>query len=517
MYKVCFVDDEVINHKLLENLVDWQALGFVIAGTATDGVEALELAQQVHPDLMFLDIKMPRMDGMECIRRLREIDTGMQIVLVTAFSEFEYAQKAIAYQVTEYLLKPVGRADINAVTEKVKKLLDERGQKPGSGSLQKEYRQSRLSLLLQQALQETHAGNLQQEAVYEDLLHEPVSIFDFYLYEASGKKADSSVRKLFQEELQQIFHRAGIEIYCVVPYKNERLLVMTAVVSEKDAVFASALQYARHQQHELDCYSFHHAFHRYNWKTCLAQLAEAARAGFYRSEGSVYYYEYLAPFSAAQTIQESVDGIISGSFEQLDDLALLSYLDRKFVWAAEDRIRPAVLVDFCINLLVALKLKLKDSFSFDTFPILRCIDLEELQGVQKTCRLQYLMNSWIADMFVQLRQQMQTVSKGQALVIQANAFAKNHFGRSAFSVMEVASAVGLSKNYFVTVYKEETGENFWDYVTVLRMDEAKRLLATTDYTNAVISQMVGYESEYHFLRKFKKLVGQTPNQYRKNR
>lgn len=517
MYKVCFVDDEIINHKLLENLVDWQALGFVIAGTATDGIEALELAEQVHPDLMFVDIKMPRMDGMECVRRLREVHTDMQIVLVTAFSEFTYAQKAIAYQVTEYLLKPVGRAEINAVTEKVKNLLDERGRKPESGELRKEYRQNRFSLLLQQAMQEIHGGNLQSEAVYEDLLHEPMSLFDFYLYEATGKKVDSMVRKLFQEELQHIFKRAGVEVYCALPYKNDHLLVLTAVCSEKDAVFLPAQQYAVHQQYELDCYSFYHALHRYNWKDCLQLLVASARAGFYRSKGEVCFYESLPPFSAVQTIEESVDGIISDSFQQLDDVILLGYLERKFAWAAEDGVRPAVLVDFCINLLVTLKLKLKNSFSFDTFPILRCIDLEELQGVQKASRLQYLMNSWLGDMFVQLRQQMQTVSKGQALAIQAHAFAKNNFGRSAFSVMEVANAVGLSKNYFVTVYKEETGENFWDYVTALRMEEAKRLLTATDYTNAVISQMVGYESEYHFLRKFKKLVGQTPNQYRKNR
>lgn len=128
MYKVCFVDDEILDFEMLEKLVGWKAGGFEIAGTATDGLEALELFEAVKPDLIFIDIQMPVMDGLECIRRIRGKDKQVFIVIISAYEEFEYAQKAISYGVNDYLIKPVGRIALNEIVRKIKAQLDERNQ-----------------------------------------------------------------------------------------------------------------------------------------------------------------------------------------------------------------------------------------------------------------------------------------------------------------------------------------------------------------------------------------------------
>ena len=83
-------------------------------------------------------------------------------------------------------------------------------------------------------------------------------------------------------------------------------------------------------------------------------------------------------------------------------------------------------------------------------------------------------------------------------------------------VQQVASHVGLSKNYFLTIFRQEMGQRFWDYVTGLRMERAKQLLRETDKTVYEISIMVGYESEYHFSRKFKQIIGMKASEYRRN-
>ena len=113
MYKVCFADDEIMNHQ--EKLVDWEKYGFEIV----DGVEALQLYEEQKPDLFLIDIKMPCMDGLECAKLIREADS-IKIVIVSAYSEFTYAQKAIQYGVQDFVVKPISRIVLNNLVEKIR-------------------------------------------------------------------------------------------------------------------------------------------------------------------------------------------------------------------------------------------------------------------------------------------------------------------------------------------------------------------------------------------------------------
>ena len=88
MYKVCFVDDETINYQLFEKMVPWEEKGFQIVGTAADGLEALQMYERLQPDLIFMDIQLPLLDGLECVRCIREENQDVQIVIVSAYSDF---------------------------------------------------------------------------------------------------------------------------------------------------------------------------------------------------------------------------------------------------------------------------------------------------------------------------------------------------------------------------------------------------------------------------------------------
>jgi YesN/AraC family two-component response regulator len=97
-------DDKLIVHDLL-HIVDWKSLGFEVVATAHNGKQGLLKYEELMPDVIFSDIRMPIMGGLEMINQIREKDNNVKIVLLTAYGEFGYAQQAIGFGVCEYILK----------------------------------------------------------------------------------------------------------------------------------------------------------------------------------------------------------------------------------------------------------------------------------------------------------------------------------------------------------------------------------------------------------------------------
>ena len=107
---VMIVDDEKLAIEDLSTIVDWDALGFEIVATACNGRQALGKFNQFRPQVVFTDIKMPYMDGIELIGRLRELDSQVKILMLTAYEDFSYAKSAIQFGITDYIIK----SEINA-------------------------------------------------------------------------------------------------------------------------------------------------------------------------------------------------------------------------------------------------------------------------------------------------------------------------------------------------------------------------------------------------------------------
>lgn len=106
MYTVALIDDEHIIVEGLRRVMPWETLGCTVAGTAADGAAGLELIRRIKPDIVFTDIRMPNMDGLAMIAAVKSEFPRMQIAVLTAFRDFDYAQRAMHLGVCRYLLKP---------------------------------------------------------------------------------------------------------------------------------------------------------------------------------------------------------------------------------------------------------------------------------------------------------------------------------------------------------------------------------------------------------------------------
>ena len=107
MLKVIIADDEKLICRLVQALADWELLGMEVVGTAENGLEALTLIEALEPDILITDIRMPGCNGLELIRQAKERRPELEIVIISGYAHFEYAQSAIKYGVGNYLLKPI--------------------------------------------------------------------------------------------------------------------------------------------------------------------------------------------------------------------------------------------------------------------------------------------------------------------------------------------------------------------------------------------------------------------------
>ena len=124
MYRVLVVDDEAIIREGIKCLFDWEKIGYVIAGEAANGEQALQKILTLEPDVVLMDIRMPGLTGLEVIHRVREAGFGGKIIILSGYTDFKYAQEAIRYGVQYYLTKPIDEDELFKILDSIRKQLD---------------------------------------------------------------------------------------------------------------------------------------------------------------------------------------------------------------------------------------------------------------------------------------------------------------------------------------------------------------------------------------------------------
>ncbi len=123
-YTVLVVDDEEEIREGIIRKIEWERYGFQIVGSAGNGSDALEIAENLQPDVVMTDVMMPFMDGLELGERIIRINPEVKLLVFSGADEFEYAQKALRIQAVEYILKPIDAKELGETLTKIKETLD---------------------------------------------------------------------------------------------------------------------------------------------------------------------------------------------------------------------------------------------------------------------------------------------------------------------------------------------------------------------------------------------------------
>lgn len=126
MLKVLLVDDEEIILKCMVETIDWESIGFEVIAQASDGKTGLELYKKYQPDIIIADICMPQMSGLELAQEVRRLSSETEFIILTAYSDFEYAKQAIDFSVASYQLKPIKNSDLISILLNLKAKIEKR-------------------------------------------------------------------------------------------------------------------------------------------------------------------------------------------------------------------------------------------------------------------------------------------------------------------------------------------------------------------------------------------------------
>ena len=229
MYRAYMCDDEMWILLSLKNLIDWQEEGFVFCGEATDGIKAWERIRNLKPDLIFSDIKMPGMDGIELAKKIRKEEIPAEIVIISGYSDFPYARAAMQHGCTDYLLKPIDEEELLECVRRVRQRLDERNpdaqeaEKSGLSGAEEGYRSdARILKEMQKYVQENYRTVTQQQlaehfhmsvsAVSQMFKRRAGKAYSDYLLEIRINRAEELLR-LTNASVEEIAEQVGYNDY----------------------------------------------------------------------------------------------------------------------------------------------------------------------------------------------------------------------------------------------------------------------------------------------------------------
>nr|WP_145402314.1 response regulator [Paenibacillus xylanexedens] len=529
MYKVMIVEDEMLVRIGLKNSVEWSKFGLEVTADFPDGLAAWDYYEREKPDVVITDISMPRMDGMELISNIRKQDKHTRVVVLSCLEEFELARKALALDVSSYILKlTMTEEEIEQVLTGVREELDQQ--------------QSQVNV---QGRTDSATPDMElvKEKMFKDFMFYRIfSTDEFARFVTESNLRLSPVRLVvcvmevdryfslkerFRDEHGHLVKMSLLNILSEIMsgYKrgeavqiNDRhyaLVLHFADMLSEQAIVQEIRQLLDHIQNTIRHYfnstvSFGVSSVNGGYDSLPRQYAEAQRAlqrKFITGPGQQHQGSDRADRSGVLARVEQIR-------QHTDIRELLSPLKQKEYDAFLDEIEGGMCEDrktLEITIYQFVQWINTHVYDHNNEKTLLLSMTEKLE----TCDTMPDMLDQIViymDSLVELiRKRLQMSDE----ITRAIEYIKRHYTEN-ISLQMVADYVGLSQGYLSNLFRKELQITYIDYVNRYRIERAKELLAQSQMRSSDVPALVGFSPEYtYFSKVFKKITGLNPNEYRR--
>ena len=521
--KVLIVEDEYRIGMLIRKLIRWDDFDMECQGMAEDGEKALEAIRAEKPDVVITDIRMPKIGGLDLICMAKELYDDIRFIVISGYKEFEYAHRALQYEVDGYLLKPINENELNDTLRKIyeklrtdeKKSLEQQRLAEAVEKSQKIIKRDFLRNIIEERDEQE---NEETEVVLRGDIYRGIDIkLDYMDVHRSDRKQDRMTVEKISSIVEDILSRTAEEvlicekealhIYCLFNYNDSRTKEIRNCINDMLSGIQNYL--LRFEQYEV-------TIGVGSERSCCGEIRYSIREA-YRAVGNriklgtgrLIYAETIGKHFVNPVKQKSeeLSACVSGYAPEKMEL-LINQCFVEFMGQQD--------VDYSGAYEIAYEL---------VETVFRSIDGEEneleksrravWEGSQHFHTVTGLRDYLKEELLKAVRMSRDAAeSESQKPIRQAKTYIDQHFGEKIV-LEDIAEIVGLNPVYFSVLFKKETDMNFSTYLTNVRMEKAREMLSSTNETIAAVSERVGYKDSRYFSQTFTRLVGIKPAIYRR--
>lgn len=485
MKTVLIVEDEKLIRQGIKTMIQRSGVPVEVIIECANGEMALEVIREQKVDVMFTDIRMPKMDGIKLVKQMQSCAYVPLTVAISGYDDFSYAVEMLRNGVREYILKPVEREKI---TEILRKLDEEimHNQEKVKQNKRLGYQQVKHLMLLERTTEE-EVRTLEQQ--YEKGFYEGGYVVCATNCGERGEMQTDNYIYLPEVEEDDIF---------VVPEEKIELLLKNEL---KDSYVGVSGLY--HGLAELRT-AYLESRKMRKWAFCRNQTV--VRPGEETEHIPERLIQEAERFTTDAARLQRVQLIGTERREELENVW------RRFFYEVKNgRISPEQYESCMTEFFRETEKTYRNAVEKDTEALCRCREI-----FREDCmdRYEEQFVTWILNLQVCIGNQLD-VNRNSQKIKQAVEYIEQNYA-SDLNMAVVSNHISMNYSLFSYSFKQYTGSNFVNYLKDIRMREAKRLLAETDMRIIEISQAVGYENEKHFMKIFKASCGVSPSEYRKN-
>ena len=522
------VDDELSIRTGLRESIDWEELGITVMATAKDGLEAYDLIIKYHPDIVLTDIRMPKCDGLELVKKIKDQAIETSFVIISGYDDFKYAQKAIQYGVKNYLLKPINIDEFKKVITELRDSILEDYKKEEEEEINKKKQKIDnitlknifLSRLIQNEYKYIDEINKNIDKYGIKIKNKDLHVIVFDLKNTLAKANSSELTpedlgldKLFVSlAVKELLQNTSSEVF---DYSDHQVVAIVNVPDNNFRIYkiCEQLSFFIQKYSSIDVSigigdlvsSLDEISHSFN--TALQVLGyRLYESGHKIFDSSIISNEPSPKITPnLYDTHEIVDAIFRHDLGQIDAL-IRKFIDSLFYIKMPP---PNYIRGMSSYLIISVRQQLGNLIDQDD-NLFATIN-EQIKNIVTIIELK----EWMISLFQSYAKKIKLdKTEKDPIIEKAKAFIKLNLLNNV-KADEVAEHVNLSPNYFTSYFREKTNITFRDYVLEKKMSHAKKLLRQGNKTIHEISHELGYGDYRSFNRAFKNFTDMTPSQFQK--
>lgn len=527
--KILIVDDDLNIVEMIKNMIPWDDIGIDEVLTANQGKRALECIYEHHPEIVISDIEMPVMDGLQLAEKIAEDETlDPEMIFLTCHADFGYARKAIRYGVREYLLKPFFPEELVAILSKMVIRCKEKNTQLGVLSENETKKEGNHDYVLRGFLQDVLDRTIDSDTDTISRLAKKREVrFDVESESriiAIGIHYDTAREDFKKSDLEFIFRNIITEILYGLDRKKDAFLI----------------DYSYPSYHVLYAVVPEQEYQKSIYEDKFKRLGEVMKQ-FLELYPVCVVSEAVLPALFADK-KEQMDLLLSNIISVSSKVVFLEEMKDKKV-LNEGKINQQEIVRCLQNrkkneLFLYMRHFLEDKGSALTAKEMKLIHhdlmqvfygylyenkistrdlLEDETGRKMHEAAEYSsinMIKYTGYMYDYVIRQIDEAKEADTVIERAKKYIETHctenIGRT-----EIAEEVMLAPNYLSMLFHKETGQTIREYINLCRLQEAKKIMESTNNSITEIALQIGFDNITYFSTIFKKYVGKSPVEYRK--